>query len=436
MSESHDLPAKVEISQLEKADSSLLTRAISALSNTSGDESLDQLYQKALTFFEGVDFLSFSKISLLEPERLSKAQTPAIDLLLQAAKQGHRDAQYSLGALYADGGAVKWNGAEALKWYSMAARHGHGDAAFQIVKYLRLDPDSARGIAVDQLSDARMHEYLEIAATDGHRDAPCHLGNIFLTKAKSGDVGSHGNYAQAAHWFQKAADFGDVESAFNLAEILCLGDGVPENHVDAARWYAFAAEQNQVHAMLELAYLYERGLGVQKDKSLAIRWYRKAACLILESGDAKAAVGWIETAAMLGDTEASKELGELYYTLGCDTKLLTDRFKFWRKAIDFDSANAAYQLGKYYDLSDSTSTSFKDVLQLYETAAKLGHVDVQCALGDIFGQGRGAAQDYSESVKWYVAAAEQGHVESAYHAGYRFRWGGAGLEINKTEAAK
>ena len=45
-----------------------------------------------------------------------------------AAEQGHVDAQNNLGLMYAQGQGVPKNGAEAAKWYRLAAEQGHADA--------------------------------------------------------------------------------------------------------------------------------------------------------------------------------------------------------------------------------------------------------------------------------------------------------------------
>lgn len=436
MSVKNHLPIKVPSGQVANISSSLVDRARNDLHKTSDGEAANQLYLKALAFFNGIDFASVAPISTLEPERLNSSHSDALPMFKEAADLGHREARYCLGAMYADGGAVGWNASAALNWYEKAAKQGHPDAAYQIVKYLRFDPYKARGVATYSISEDRMFELLEIAAGERHFEASCKLGRLYLEKAKFSGSGSNGFYIQAAQWFEQAAELGDAESAYQLAEILCLGDGVPENPTEAARWYAFAAEHNHVLAMLELAYLYERGLGVNKDMMAAAALYRKAARQLFENDDIKGAEQWFGAAKNLGDTAAIKELGEVYFEQGKKFTHTPYKIGWWRKAIDCENVEAAYQLGKYYELAKAPATDFKEALRLYEISATLGHVDAQCALADMHAKGRGTAQDYIKSVKWYVAAAEQGHVEAAYQAGYQFRWGGSGLAINKPEAAK
>jgi uncharacterized protein len=52
----------------------------------------------------------------------------AAQWIFEAARQGHVDAQYSLGLLFLSGSGVQQNAAEARKWFTRAASHGHADA--------------------------------------------------------------------------------------------------------------------------------------------------------------------------------------------------------------------------------------------------------------------------------------------------------------------
>jgi TPR repeat protein len=47
----------------------------------------------------------------------------------EAARQGHAEAQYSLGILFLTGSGVTQDRAEAGKWIERAAAQGHPDAA-------------------------------------------------------------------------------------------------------------------------------------------------------------------------------------------------------------------------------------------------------------------------------------------------------------------
>jgi TPR repeat protein len=53
-----------------------------------------------------------------------QAQTPEIDALRVRAEAGDAEAQYNLGANYADGQGVPEDAAEAVRWWRLAALQG------------------------------------------------------------------------------------------------------------------------------------------------------------------------------------------------------------------------------------------------------------------------------------------------------------------------
>jgi uncharacterized protein len=57
-----------------------------------------------------------------DPQRL------AAQWYFEAARQGHAEAQYSLGILFLTGSGVSQDAAEARKWIARAAAQGHVDA--------------------------------------------------------------------------------------------------------------------------------------------------------------------------------------------------------------------------------------------------------------------------------------------------------------------
>jgi len=76
------------------------------------------------------------------------------------------------------------------------------------------------------------------------------------------------------------AEQGDAEAQYYVARIHANGmDNVTINFAEAARWYEKAADQGFNEARQELGYLYERGLGVAKDPLKALNLQRAASGL-------------------------------------------------------------------------------------------------------------------------------------------------------------
>ena len=80
-------------------------------------------------------------------------------------------------------------------------------------------------------------------------------------------------------WMVPAKD-GDAEAQYYVARIYANGmDNVDIDYAEAASWYQMAADQGYAEAKQELGYLYERGLGVEQDALKALNLQREASGL-------------------------------------------------------------------------------------------------------------------------------------------------------------
>jgi TPR repeat protein len=88
---------------------------------------------------------------------------------------------------------------------------------------------------------------------------------------------------------------------YNLATLLALGEGVPEDRVEALAWYRRAAALGHAKSINLIGGFYEEGWVVDRDLAIAREHYRVAA----EGGDFRAqynyarfliAEGWIDVA--------------------------------------------------------------------------------------------------------------------------------------------
>ena len=83
--------------------------------------------------------------------------------------------------------------------------------------------------------------------------------------------------AEAAKWYQKAAEKGYPAAEFNLAVLYANGNGVPSSMTDALKWYRIAASHGYRGAQYNLGVLYAKGIGVPESKELAYMWWDLAA---------------------------------------------------------------------------------------------------------------------------------------------------------------
>ena len=89
-----------------------------------------------------------------------------------AADQGHADAPFHLGILYANGLGVTLDPFQALAWYQQAAEQGHGWAQYNAGSMYYL----AAGVPQDY---AQAHAWFLQAAEQGHAWAQYDLGSMY-----------------------------------------------------------------------------------------------------------------------------------------------------------------------------------------------------------------------------------------------------------------
>jgi hypothetical protein len=80
--------------------------------------------------------------------------------------------------------------------------------------------------------------------------------------------------AAIAIW-QKWAQQGNVDAAYNLAVIHQHADGVSQNFAEALRWYRQAAERGDKVSQVQLGLMYMNGEGVPADEAKAHEWFTR-----------------------------------------------------------------------------------------------------------------------------------------------------------------
>lgn len=115
---------------------------------------------------------------------------------------------------------------------------------------------------------AEAARYYELAAEDGSALAQHNLATMY----KNGQ-GVQTDIGRAIFWFEKAAEQGDVDALFNLALICDERDDLDQSF----SWFARAAEAGSARAQYDLAVIYQTGKGRAPDLERAIYWYEQAA---------------------------------------------------------------------------------------------------------------------------------------------------------------
>jgi len=193
-------------------------------------------------------------------------------LWMEAADQGHAQAQWAIASIFDQGQGVKQDYVEANKWYRKAADQGHAKAQFNLgISYAQ-----GQGVKQDYVE---ANKWCRKAAEQGYANAQFNLGISYAQ-----GQGVKQDYAEANKWYRKAADQGFADAQLNLGISYTQGQGVKQDYAEANMWYRKAADQGLAGAQFNLGIAYAQGKGAKQDFAKSVRLWRKAA----EQGDADA----------------------------------------------------------------------------------------------------------------------------------------------------
>ena len=287
---------------------------------------------------------------------IPKNKAEALRLYRQAAEKGDKGAMVSLAKLLREDQPAASDEAEALRWSETAARAyrtaagGDSISAMLAMAYLVQDsmgqpPDSE----AKRWADSSLRRLQEMAAKndvaamnllagiywpDGPMKNQAETVRWLRPAAEAGNTFAMGRLAISAHygwgmpkdsaeelrWLRKAADTGDATSMRNLGDAILNANPTSEDRAEGERWLEMAVAKGDVNAMWYL------GLRTAEPRRSA-EWYLRAAqagheyamisyaeSLLAGRGvatDEAAAKRWLEHAARLGNSDATKKLESL-----------------------------------------------------------------------------------------------------------------------------
>ena len=168
------------------------------------------------------------------------------------------------------------------------------------------------------------------------------------------------------------------------------------------------ASSNRTAILRKKAQGYYWGKGVTQDYARALELY--------------------ETAAALGDPQASNIAGGMYYT-GKGT--LTNPYKAFRY-LDYaadqgqSTPDASIALASFYLTGEIVPQNYTKAIQLYQDAADSGNSRAQLELGFLYYIGQGVAQDFSKAQEWFQKAALNNYNMAQYNLGIMWYTGNNG----------
>lgn len=131
------------------------------------------------------------------------------------------------------------------------------------------------GSTVTLAQDAGIDAGLLAKANGGDAEAQVAVGEKYAAGA-----GVAQDAKQAAEWYRKAAEQGNVAGEVHMAECFRDGRGMSRDKTQAAEWYRKAADAGEVGAQGTLAMLYTLGQGVPQSDVEAYFWFDLAAAVV------------------------------------------------------------------------------------------------------------------------------------------------------------
>jgi len=211
---------------------------------------------------------SFSVLALEQEETFTDL-VPGSDMLdpgnlAQLIRQGDVRAMNNIGLLWAKGYQGRQSYAEAMRWWTEAARRGYTVA----MNNIGLAYASGHGVYRDL---AKAFEWWHQAAFLGDAWAMNSVGDCY----EKGD-GVEQDFMMAMTWYQSAAQRGDRMALYNIGALFEDAKGVTRDYLEAMSWYRQSAEKGEASAMRAIGRLFRDGLGVNTDPVEAWAWHSVA----------------------------------------------------------------------------------------------------------------------------------------------------------------
>jgi TPR repeat protein len=341
----------------------------------------------------------------------------AVSLYKKAAAVGVRSAMARLGLALIEGrGGAKPDPLTGESWLRRAALAGDIEAAAMIGDIY------ARGGALPP-NYAEAASWFQRAAEGGHTMAARALGMLYLTGA-----GVSRNPEEAAVWFERAAAAGNTASQVDLANLVLQGS-VRDSDPDRMRsWFEQAAESGDLNAAFNFSICLARGFGVERDPERAAFWMHRAAegivnaqyhygRMLLEgtgvAADPAAARQWFAKAGGAGMADALVALAEMMVNGRGGEQNHGEALRLFLAAAELGHGGAMFGLGALYGGGHDVPVDRAKALHWFREAANRAHPQGQLMLGRYLRLGLASPPDPEQARLWLQRALDQGVSDAA-----------------------
>jgi len=208
------------------------------------------------------------------------------------------------------------------------------------------------------------------------------------------------------------ATAGNNAVAFRLLGVAYQnGLGVGQDYEQARSDYERAIALKDDNANGRLAMLYQLGLGVPVNKGMAIDYLYRGAAM----GD-----DWSQVhLARIYESASEAPIGaptEPATPTGADPARTTDAaVQFYGRAADSGNREAAFRLGRMYELGKGVPQDYSKAFGYYQKSALRGFLAGQVALGSLYERGLGTKSNYVYAYTFYGLAARHDDASANQH---------------------
>ena len=286
--------------------------------------------------------------------------------------------------------------------------------------------------ALDKGDNETAIKLLRAEADKGNAVAANALGEIHIAGR-----GVKASPAEAAKWFQKAADAGNNNAQFNLARLLFLGpEGVPKDEEKARFLLRTSAEAGYAPAQAQLGGAVE-SLAVRSEEKAQIiearEWYEKAAAqgqpdaMLALARFYDGGLGGLEVSAekafescfratKAGSVVAMNEMGVRYQKGAGIRQDNVAAIGWFTLAAQHGLPAALVNLGNCYEVGNGVRQDFDMAGRNYAAGAKLNFGPAEFLLGQMIEQGKGTAPNLAHAYVLYTRAGAQKNEEAVKRA--------------------
>ncbi|KAF9970699.1 hypothetical protein BGZ73_006553 [Actinomortierella ambigua] len=335
----------------------------------------------------------------------------AFATLWRVAIEGQVGAQVMLANLYDEGSDdIVQDESKAFAWYLQAASQGHREAQCRVGEMFM----QGRGT---QQSSKMAATWFQEAAQQGDPNAQVFLGTLYTFGHA---VPQHDG--SAAKWFSEAAIQGHPTGQLNYGIMQRLGRGVAKNMAISTIWINKAAEYGDPEARIwvECSMASDYGRRFDPGDVEAAWWLRRAIQLgepVCPDLDLAVALATAKptTSAASGGHQASDGDGS---DRGSEDSIVS----WYRRAIA--SGVAQFYHGLMHLEGRHVDRNFEVAAKSFHLAAQRGHTHAQYFFGWMYDVGRGLVASDVSAYAWYVSSATQGNdKEAQFHLGVMYELG-------------